>query len=254
MNHQTNHTESFFLPGGEPGVMLIHGFLTSPDEMRPLGEYLSAAGMTVLGIRLAGHGTRPRDLYATDWQDWRTDARKGLSKLRQSCSRVCVAGLSLGGALALYTAALFSVERIVTFSAPDSETIRPALVRLLKPASRVIRYIPKIGSDVRDRAARRRHCTYRRIPLRSMVQIAELLADLEDKLHRVKAPTLLVQARRDQVVPSATVDRIAGKLGGPSRIFRVERGGHSVIVDVDREAVFAQTLAWLRGDPDPGPE
>ena len=253
MNRQNGHTRSsepFFLPGGEPGVMLIHGFLTSPDEMRPPGESLAAAGMTVLGIHLTGHDTHTRDLRATNWQDWRSDARKGLSKLRQTCSRVCVAGLSLGGALALYTAALFPVERVVTFAAPDSDLAKHPLRRFLKPIVRVIRTIPKIGSDVRDPAARREHFTYRRVPLRQLLQISELLSALEEKLPRVKAPTMLVHARHDQVIPPATAERLVGKLGGPTRIFWVERGGHSVIVDVDREIVFAEMLAWLRGDRD----
>lgn len=204
--------------------------------------------MTVLGIQLTGHGTHPRDLYKTNWQDWRTDARKGLAKLRQTCSRVCVAELSLGGALALYAAALFPVERVVTFAAPDGAVAKHPLLNVLEPVSRVIRYIPKIGSDVRDPVARREHFTYRRVPLRSLVQIRKLLSDLEEKLPRVRAPTLLVHARHDTVVPPLAAEHIAGKLGGPSRIFWVERGGYTVVIDYDHDIVFAQTLAWLRGD------
>ena len=30
--------ESFFLPGGPTGVLLLHGFTSSPAEVRPLGE------------------------------------------------------------------------------------------------------------------------------------------------------------------------------------------------------------------------
>ena len=98
---------------------------------------------------------------------------------------------------------------------------------------------------MRDPEARRDHFTYTKIPLHSVVQIAALMETIDAQLPHVTAPTLLVQARHDLVVPAQTPQRIAAKLGGPSRIFWVERGGHTVVMDFDRESVFAQTRAWL---------
>jgi len=45
-----------------PGVVLVHGLLASPAEMRPIGERLHAAGFHVIGVRVKGHGTSPWDL------------------------------------------------------------------------------------------------------------------------------------------------------------------------------------------------
>jgi carboxylesterase len=240
-------TEPFFFPGGEPGVLLIHGFLTAPGEMRPLGEHLAAVGMTVSGIRLRGHGTQPEDLAEVSWWDWLADVEAGLAELRKRCTRVCIAGLSLGGALALHAAAHHTVERVVTFSAPHSALARHPLLQLAKAGSRIIHSIPKIGSDVREPAARRAHFTYTRVPLHGVLQIAALMETLDAHLSLVTAPTLLVQARHDLVVPPKTPQRIAARLGGPSRIFWVERGGHTVVMDYDRQVVFEKTRAWLSG-------
>lgn len=229
-------------------MLLIHGFLTAPGEMRPLGEYLAAAGMTVSGIRLRGHGTQPEDLARVSWQDWLADVNAGLAELQRCCTRVCIAGLSLGGALALHTAAHQPIARVVVFSAPDSTLARHPLLRLAKPGARLFRFLPKIGSDVRDPTMRRAHFTYTRIPLGSILQITEMMRALDAQLPCITAPTLLVQARHDLVVPAGTPWRIAQRLGGPSRILWIERGGHTVVIDTDREIVFARTLAWLRGD------
>ena len=243
-------TEPFFFPGGEPGVLLIHGFLTAPGELRPLGAHLAAAGMTVSGIRLRGHGTQPEDLAKVSWRDWLVDVEAGLAELRQHCTRVCVAGLSLGGALALHAAAHTPVERVVAFSAPDSALARHPLLKLARVGSRFVRAIPKIGSDVREPEARRAHFTYTRVPLHGVLQIIALMETIDAHLPHITAPTLLVQARHDLVVPRQTPQRIAARLGGPSRILWVKRGGHTVVMDYDREIVFAQTQAWLsnRGD------
>ncbi len=238
--------EPFFLPGGEPGVLLIHGFLTTPGEMRLLGEHLAAAGMTVSGIRLRGHGTQPENLARVSWQDWLADVDAGLTALRQRCTQVCIAGLSLGGALALHAAAHQPVARVVVFSAPDSTLAHHPLLRLAKPGARLFEFLPKIGSDVREPEARRAHFTYTRVPLHGVLQITEVMRTLDAQLPRVTAPTLLVQARHDMVIPRRTPQRIAAQLGGPARILWVERGGHTVVMDYDREIVFAHTLAWLR--------
>jgi carboxylesterase len=243
-------TDPFFFSGGEPGVLLIHGFLTAPGEMRPLGEHLAAVGMTVSGIRLRGHGTQPEDLAKVSWRDWLADVQAGLTELRRHCTRVCVAGLSLGGALALHAAAHNSVERVVTFSAPDSKLAHHPLLIMAKAGAQFIRYIPKIGSDVRDPEARRNHFTYTKVPLHGVLQIMALMETIDAQLPHITAPTLLVKARHDLVVPAKTPQRIAAQLGGPSRIFWVERGGHTVVMDYDREIVFAQTQAWLSSERD----
>ncbi|MFP4344755.1 MAG: alpha/beta hydrolase [Anaerolineales bacterium] len=54
-----------------------------------MGEYLHAAGMTVYGIRLQGHGTCPEDLKSVGWQEWVQDVREGLGRLRKLCKAYC---------------------------------------------------------------------------------------------------------------------------------------------------------------------
>ncbi|MBI1854527.1 MAG: carboxylesterase, partial [Chloroflexi bacterium] len=59
--------EPFFLPGSKTGCLLIHGFTGAPKEMRWMGEYLADKGYSVLGVRLAGHATRPEDMIRSNW-------------------------------------------------------------------------------------------------------------------------------------------------------------------------------------------
>lgn len=61
--------EPFLLSGSSKGVLLIHGFTGSPSEMVLLGEYLYKQGYTVLGVRLAGHGTNVEEMAITNWQE-----------------------------------------------------------------------------------------------------------------------------------------------------------------------------------------
>jgi alpha-beta hydrolase superfamily lysophospholipase len=52
-------TATFELPGDRGACLLIHGFTGTPWDVRPLGEALSAAGISVQAPRLPGHGTTP---------------------------------------------------------------------------------------------------------------------------------------------------------------------------------------------------
>ena len=97
--------EPFFLPGGSTGVLLVHGFTGLPAELSMMGEYLQQRGCTVLGVRLAGHGTTVEDMSRMTAEDWLDSVRDGYAMLRGSCERIVVAGHSMGGLLALLLAA-----------------------------------------------------------------------------------------------------------------------------------------------------
>lgn len=245
MKTQDYNTEPFFFKGGPKGIVLVHGFLTSPNEMQALGQYLASKNMTVLSVRLSGHGTQPEDLKGITWQDWVADVRRGLETLRRYCDSVNIGGLSLGGALSLYTAAHEQVDRVVAFSTPDSKLVNRPPVSLARPISHYLDSFPKYGSDVRYDVARHRHFTYSRIPLESVVQMVDFLDALETVLPNVTAPTLLVYAAKDRMVPPSVAGRIAQQLGGPVEIRRLKRGGHSVVIDYDRHTAFAATWHWL---------
>ena len=62
--------EPYAHDGGDIGVLLVHGYTSTPQSMRGWAEHLAAAGYTVRLPRLPGHGTR--------WQDLNTTAVAGL--------------------------------------------------------------------------------------------------------------------------------------------------------------------------------
>src|SRR3954451_3676129 len=113
--------EPFFLPGGKVGALLVHGFTSSPFVMRELGEHLNALGITVCAPLLAGHGTTPEHLGATNWKDWVASAEDGLTELRDfGCERIDLVGLSLGANIVLYLAGQKPQDYagVVSMSAP----------------------------------------------------------------------------------------------------------------------------------------
>ena len=99
------------LPGAEPfvhegsddvGVLLCHGFTSTPQSMRDWGEHLAAEGISVRCPRLPGHGTAWRELNRTRWTDWYATVEREFGLLRSTCRSVFVFGQSMGGALAFW--------------------------------------------------------------------------------------------------------------------------------------------------------
>ena len=108
--------EPFLFKGGDIGCLLVHGFTGTPKEMRTLGEFLAEKNYTVLGIRLAGHASKPEDIIRTRWRDWLGSVEDGIHLLHQSCSQVIVAGLSMGGMLTTIAASRFPLTGIILMS------------------------------------------------------------------------------------------------------------------------------------------
>src|SRR5687767_1255334 len=103
------------IPGAEPfsaagsnghGVLVCHGFTGNPQSMRGLAEAFAAAGFSVELPRWPGHGTTIEDMLETGWADWSGAAEAAYTDLAGRClgegGRVVVAGLSMGGTLAVW--------------------------------------------------------------------------------------------------------------------------------------------------------
>ena len=59
--------EPYAHDGGDVGVVVVHGYTSTPQSMRGWAEHLAAAGYTVRLPRLPGHGTTPKLVLRVAW-------------------------------------------------------------------------------------------------------------------------------------------------------------------------------------------
>ncbi|CUH94319.1 hypothetical protein P22_0385 [Propionispora sp. 2/2-37] len=235
--------EAFLLPGGEHGVLVIHGFTGSPSEMKLLGEHLQTAGYTVLGPRLCGHGTRAEEMEKTEWNLWYGSVLDGYHLLQGICRKISVVGLSMGGLLALKLAAEQSVHKVASLCAP----IYIAEKRLdLLPVYRAFRkYHPKKrrklpGIDPVYSVA------YDRTPLRSLASLLKLIKHVDGLLPQVTVPALIMQARNEHTVNPKSALHIYERIGSHSKeLTWLDKSGHIITLDVEKEQVFKKVAGFL---------
>jgi len=242
------NAEPFYFPGNSIGCLLIHGFTGAPTEMRPLGEYLSSQGYTVMGPRLAGHGTRIEDMNRMTWKDWSNSVLDGWHLLQPHTDKIFIIGLSMGGALALYHASFLPADGVVSLSTPYQ--IEPSLrLTLLPLLSRFMPYANKGKSDWQDQTAVEAHFSYDQYPTRAILQLNRLLAAMRNSLQNVTIPALLIHALKDRGVIPENMDRINRSLGTSEKdkkIIWLKNSGHVVTRDMDKDLVFISIHEFIQ--------
>lgn len=107
-----------YLQGGEVGVLLLHGFSSTPSVFAELKKRLQHEGYSYSAPVVSGHGTHHDDLARTGPDDWIASAELAFHNLRQHCKRVVVIGVSMGGSLACILAARQSVDGLILVGTP----------------------------------------------------------------------------------------------------------------------------------------
>jgi carboxylesterase len=230
------------------GVVLVHGFTGSPYEVRYLGEQLHRAGFTVKAPLLPGHGTSVADLDTTTWQDWIEHVERSIDALRVRCGRVAVVGQSLGGLIALYLASRRSdIAAVASLAAPLwLDGIAGRVARWAAAGRMPVRAIPKFGgSDVRDARTKAENPCYDAIPMRALGQLAQFMHVVDAALPQVTQPVLVLHGRHDHTAPVACAPRIA-EATRAVRLRILPRSYHLIAVDVERDAVAAEVISFIR--------
>ncbi|MGE5577653.1 MAG: alpha/beta hydrolase [Syntrophothermus sp.] len=241
--------EPFFFPAGKTGCLLLHGFTASAGQLRELGEYLAAQGITARGILLAGHGTTPEDLNTRRWPEWNAQAEAAVGELRKTCDRVFVAGLSMGGALALHLAAHQKVDGAVAMAAAlffaDRRMPFLPLVLLftqyMDGATEEARALAKNGPQAA--AAAYPGFNYTRVPLRAMKSLVEFTKHLKGELPQIKVPTLIIQSRDDQTVAPHSAQYIFDHIASTKKSLKWLDGAGHVITASPMRAEVNQAVA-----------
>lgn len=248
MNHLMPGAEPFFSRGGPVGVLLIHGFTGTPNEMRPLGEALQTDGQTVLGIRLPQHGTTPSDMFHAQASDWLQATLDGYQILRDQCDSIFVMGLSMGGALALWLAAHYPVSGVVAMSTP-SQPFHQGMdwrARFANWFSLLTPYIPKKPSPATDPIMRAQRVAYPTYPTRAVTQFRTIIRLGAQALPQVTAPALLAHSRADETIPPDNLPYIYQHLGSADKeLLWLERSGHVITEEAERGLLFDRVLTFV---------
>ncbi len=228
---------------GEVGVLFLHGFTATPWTVHEWAERTAAAGYRVSAPRLPGHGTSWRELEITDVRDWYAAAERAFLDLRALCPVVFVAGVSMGGALALRLAEHHAdqVRGLILVNPALQGNPKLSLVPLAK---HLVRTTDSIGSSI-NKPDVTEHA-YPRTPLRAVHAMMRLWGDVRARLDLVYCPVLLFRSATDRVVPGASAEIVIKQVSSDEVTEVVLRdSAHVAPLDHDAETIITGTLDFI---------
>jgi len=216
-------------------VVMLHGFTGSRIEawrlFVDLARAICGVGISVLRFDFRGHGDSPlpfeefRLEYALE--DAENAVRYVESVLRPR--RLGLIGLSMGGHVAVKTAhRLGDKVSSLVLLAPGID-----LGKLVEVA---INIVPRVGDF------------YIFGPLRLRREGVESLAksNAMDLAEEIKAPTLIIHAKNDEVVPYAQSAEFYNRLRAEKKLVLLEEGGHVFATPASRLRVLEEVTEWIK--------
>ena len=241
---------AFEAAGGDVGVLLIHGYTGSVAETRPMGTYLAERGLTVRCPLLPGHGTRSEDLTRISWQAWADAVEMALRDLQGQCDTVFVGGLSLGSLLTLW---LGLEHPDIAGLIPMAPAIR--VQTRLMPLALGLRYLFKynplgrwatmIWVTLRQSTGVGATMSYRcGVRARSTCSSGRV----RRALPQIHQPILIIQGRRDAHLHPQAAEELYDAVASADRtVVWLEHSGHNLLIDGERESVWALSYDWMMG-------
>ena len=216
----------------EMGVVLFHGYMAAPLEVKELANYLGRRGFWVYVPRIKGHGTSPDDLATRKYTDWMESVDEGYAVISNLCRRVVAGGFSNGAGLALdLTARIEDVEGVFAVCPPlrlkdFSSKFVPALDFWNKFMDKV--HIDSGQKEFVENNPENPHINYLRNPISGLRELERLMDSIESKLSAIQTPTLVIQSYGDPVVDQRGSRKVFELLGSEDKsyiLFNFDRHG-----------------------------
>lgn len=244
-------------------ALLIHGLGGTAYDLGSLGKVLEERAVYISTPLLPGHGTQPQDLLQVHWQDWVMSMRAEYRRLQQEFDEVLIAGVCLGGLVALEVArqenhqgklALYAPPLYIDgWSVPKNAFLRHLVYWLPGFAKRM--KVPecepygikneRIRRAIQKRFERQESFHYSYIPLACVREVDRLRRHLSAKLSEIRCQTLVVHAREDELTSLRSARHLRRNLGGKVEVMPLTNSYHMVMVDSERGDVLARSLRFF---------
>ena len=227
------------------GILLVHGFTGSPASMRPWAEYLNQHGYTVTVPLLPGHGTRPEDLNMVKWQEWPAKVENDLNVLLQSCEKVFICGLSMGGGTVLNVATRYSKQLAGIILVNPMIHVKLVPHQLAWVISRFQKMRDSVGDDIKRPGIT--EWGYDSLPAVGVHQLLKMLSYTRKRLHDVTAPLQLFHSVDDHTLPVSNTEIILAGVGSRDKN-RIElvNSYHVATLDYDQEIIFENSRIFIQ--------
>ncbi len=236
----------------QKGILLIHGLMAAPFEVRQWADFLYAQGYNVYAPRLAGHGTSVIDLAKRNKQEWVDAVQRGYNILAECSDEIILAGFSTGAALALDIAIKQpnNFSAVISISAPlKIKKFSANFASSINQWNRLLNWlnVSKAKKEFVTNHADNPHINYLRCPVSSIVQIQKLMKPVRQNLASISMPALVMHATDDPKVDVQSSRDIYRLIASPDKTYHeIDFDLHGIINGDISKQIFKQVDLFLQ--------
>ena len=233
-----------FNPDSKLGIYLIHGFSSTTYEVKKLAEHLAGQGYYVRADNLPGHGTTVEDCNLTSYHEWLSSVEQHIATMYTCCDKIIIAGVSMGGIIALHLGTLFRVNGIIAAS-PLLKFKSEFHVRILtRLFYKIKKTTPKDGMFQPDpsKIIEQGFYGYDHYPLSALNEMRKMIDAVKPDLSKIISPTLLIHSTVDYTTPFKNHQLIKDLLiNSKLSTLVLNKAGHNIFdtISDDKEIVFS---------------
>ena len=243
-NHWTGATSS----ARTLGAVIVHGFTANQRGVAPLAHLAREIGLVAETPLLRGHGGRYQDLRGTQWDHWLEDVSEARRRISRHVDEVVLIGFSMGGLLALASAAQQPAGIAALVALAPAVRIAHPLAPLAWLARGWLPFVP-MGKAVAysDAALAAADDSYGRLALDAFSSFYAATRRVEQMLPQITAPMLLVHARQDRVIKPMSSQIVFERVRSTVKeLVWLDRSGHALLDDCEAPIVTAHVRRFLQ--------
>jgi len=235
----------------ETGILLIHGLMAAPEEVREWADFLHSKGYTVFAPRLAGHGTSVIDLSTKRFGDWMESVNRGYAILKSCCKKIIIGGFSTGAGLALYQAIQKpdDFSAVISISAPlKFKGFSFNFIELLHAWNS---FVQRLGLKQLCKCYAQNNpdnpqINYSLCPIQGLVEVRSLMKKVYKNLPSLSVPSLIIQGANDPKVDVRSGEKICRRISHPDKYYReIDFHQHGIVRGAIAQRVFNEVENFL---------
>lgn len=195
------------------GVILVHGFLKSPQELNNIAERLRAKNITVHCPALPGHGECSHghtacvfEMVKSDLTGWKKKIEDVFLKVKSEVDEIYVGGNSIGACIAIWLANKHKVNGLVLMSCPI--VVSRVIAVGTKSFAIASKFIKNGSGGLPDIVS---------ASVLNLIDIKSIFKEIQIILPKINIPTLIIHSKRDKVVLPKSAIYIYKRLGSPQK-------------------------------------
>lgn len=246
-------------------VLLLHGLTGTPLELRWVARDFSKAGYDVYFPILPGHCSSMEELKKTKWQDLYTFTKNFYLDLKAKYNEVFVAGLCVGGMLALVLGIEFQdIDGVASWSPvmdidgwaiPWYKFLLP--LGLYTPLKHIYYWKEKEPYGIKNESMRKKIMSmmfsektemmaYDKIPAYIILELKKMSRYIKKHISYLKAPLIIIHSKEDDLSSIKGAKFIYEKTSSVFKKFiELSDSYHIITMDNEKAIVSKETINFF---------